>query len=85
LYYDVETDLQTFTLTNFKHSVDVLYRGSVHLEVKEGENIILHAYLPDEKNRQKIIAYSYVTNHSMEVENWEGSTNKLRNNNIVLD
>ena len=75
----------TFTITNFKNEIDVIYRGELVSEFRESDNIILTGYLPNEEDRTKFIAYSYYTNHSMEVENWQGSTGAMRNKDLLVN
>jgi len=45
----------------------VTYTGKNKFEFKEGETILLQAYCPDTNNRDRIIATTYVTKHSMEL------------------
>ena len=83
-FFDSNSGCYTFDITNFKDTVSVLYKGKTQLEFKEGDNIILNAYFTDVKNKSKIVAYSYVANHSMEAENWQGSSGKIREGNNVM-
>ncbi len=76
--FDTTTENYFFTLTNFKDTIDVVYKGQIAIEFKEGENLILTAYRPSDEIKDKIIAFSYQTNHSMEVENWEGANQSFR-------
>ena len=82
--FDPSTGCYFFDITNFKETLSVLYKGKSRIEFKEGDNIVLTAYYTDSNTRQKLIAFSYVNNHSMEVENWQGTSNKLRENNPIL-
>lgn len=50
--------------------------------MKEGENIIATGYFTNSKRRDKIIAHHFMTNHSMEVENWSGNANVLKDNDL---
>lgn len=61
-----------FILTDFSREVQVKYTGSTSLEFKEGEIIVLTAYIPDLRRRTKLVALDYMTKHSLEAENWEG-------------
>ena len=73
------------TITNFKREVDIIYKGELAVELKEGENTIFNAYVPNIKDKEKIVAYSYFTNHSLEVENWEGTAGKVRNQEFLIN
>ena len=73
------------TITNFKKEIDIVYKGELAVELKEGENTIFNAYLPNKNNKSKIVAYSYMTNHSLELENWEGTSGKLRNQEFLIN
>lgn len=53
--------------------MNVVYRGELNFETKEGETVIITGYLPDSNNRSNMIAIEYVTNHGMETEKWESN------------
>ena len=52
--------------------VNVIYRGTLQFETKEGESVVLSGYLPDSNNKTNVIATQYMTNHSLEAEKWDG-------------
>ena len=82
LFYDSNSNVYHFTITNHKDTVDIIYKGHLPLEMKEGENIIATGYFTNSKRRDKIIAHHFMTNHSMEVENWSGNANVLKDNDM---
>lgn len=82
--FDPSTGCYFFDITNFKETISVLYKGKSRIEFKEGDNIVLSAYYTDPDMRNRLVAFSYINNHSMEVENWQGTTNKLRENNPIF-
>jgi hypothetical protein len=51
--------------------VTVFYRGETKFEFKEGETMVLTAYLPDKKDKSKIIGIEYMTKHSMDGSLWQ--------------
>jgi cytochrome c-type biogenesis protein CcmE len=44
-----------FTITDFENDIEVFYRGATKFEFKEGETIILSAFLPDINNKKKVV------------------------------
>ena len=58
-------------LTNLEQEIEVLYRGTLNFETKEGETVVITGYFPDAENRKRMIGTSYMTNHSLEAENWD--------------
>ena len=82
---DARSNNYYFTITNFKQEVDVVFRAAVGAMFKEGDNVVLTAYLPNRDNQHKIIATNVMPNHSMETENWKGNNLAPRNNNIILN
>lgn len=84
-YFNQNTKSFHFTLTNLKQEVDVIYKGEIPYEFKEGENLILTCYVPNIKNKSRIIAHAIATNHSMEVENWEGKNSLLNQKSSTLN
>lgn len=71
LSYNSVSKSWAMMLTNLKHDIEVLYKGSLNFETKEGETIIITGYFPNADDKQRMIATSFMTNHSMEVENWD--------------
>lgn len=49
-----------FILTDFINDIEVFYRGATKFEFKEGETLILNAYMPDKRNKNKVIYLLYV-------------------------
>lgn len=82
--YDLNTKKYYFTITNNKQELDIIYQGIIPPEFKEGENLILTGYIPNINNKKVIISTTFATNHSMEVENWEGKSNQIRDKSILL-
>ena len=56
-YLNPDTNNYHFTLTNYEKEVDVIYKGFLPMELKEGENLIITCYLPNKKNRSRIVAH----------------------------
>jgi len=67
-----------FIMTDFKNELEVLYNGLNKFEFKEGETLIITAYVPDMKYKNRIVCIDYMSKHSMETENWEGPSNQGR-------
>lgn len=84
-HYDANTGAYIFKITNFKDTIDVVYKGKTKLQFKEGDNVVLTGYLPNSDIKNRVIATSYITNHSMEVENWQGSNFNVRESSIILN
>jgi hypothetical protein len=49
-------------------------------EFKEGETIVVTGYCPDKAKKNQIVCVEYQTKHSMEINDWEDSSNKSRKN-----
>ena len=81
--YDTCSNCYRFEITNFKEDISVIFKGVASLELKEGDNVILTGYLPDENDKHLVVATEYNTNHSMEVENWENTLSKKRTDNSI--
>ena len=43
-----------FVLTNFDDDLTVIYKGETKFEFKEGETLVLTAYVPDKKQKKKV-------------------------------
>ena len=63
----------------------MVYRGDNNVMFKEGDNVVITAYLPNEKIKNRIVATAYMPNHSMETENWQGGNLTLKNNDIIVN
>ena len=72
-------------MTNFKDTIDIDYQGPIKSQFKEGDKLVLTAYLPNVKQKSRLVGIDHLTNHSMETENWQGSTFKSRNKSAVFD
>ena len=73
LSYDSYSDSYKFVGTDHQgNGINILYKGELKFETREGETVILTGYLPDVDNRTQMIAVEYLTNHGLEQENWEG-------------
>ena len=83
LRYDPSRNSYQFRLTNFKKEVLVVFKGSSTFELKEGDNLIMTGYMPNESERYKVVATSFKTNHSMEAENWMNGVNMKREGNTI--
>ena len=83
LEYDPSSNCYRFVLTNFKNDISVIFKGIASVELKEGDNVIITGYLPNVENKCKVVATKYNTNHSMEVENWDNTISKQRDNNSI--
>eukprot|EP01016_Furgasonia_blochmanni_P030776 TRINITY_DN3192_c0_g1_i1.p1 TRINITY_DN3192_c0_g1~~TRINITY_DN3192_c0_g1_i1.p1 ORF type:complete len:238 (+),score=26.54 TRINITY_DN3192_c0_g1_i1:54-767(+) len=69
-----------FVVTDYKNEIEVIYSGTAKFEFKEGETIVLTGYVPDTRNRNRIVCVEYMTKHSMQVENWQDQQNISRRN-----
>ena len=75
LHFDSYSKTYRFVGTDHEgNEVNVIYRGKVAFETKEGETVVLVAYLPDAENRVSVVATEYVSNHGMEAEKWESKS-----------
>ena len=83
LEYDSASNCYRFTLTNFKNEISVIFKGIASIELKEGDNVIITGYLPNNDEKCRVVATSYNTNHSMEVENWDNTISKQRSHNSI--
>ena len=83
LEYDPGSNSYRFVLTNFKNEISVIFKGLASIELKEGDNVIVTGYVPDEEDRGRIVATKYSTNHSMEKENWDNTISKQREGNSI--
>lgn len=78
--YNTQKNQYSFTLTNWRNEVDVIYETNVPFEFKEGENLVLNAYQP-RRAKGRLMAKSMVTGHSLEMPKWEGKTSSFLNEN----
>lgn len=82
--YDSYSNTYKFVGTDHKgNGINILYKGDLKFETREGETVILTGYLPDADNRTQMIAVEYMTNHGMEQENWEGNLFMERDVNLI--
>jgi len=73
LSYDSYSNTYKFVGTDHKgNGINILYKGDLKFETREGETVVLTGYLPDADNRTQMIAIEYLTNHALEKENWDG-------------
>ena len=61
-----------------KEEINIIFKGVANFELKEGDNIIVTGHLINNNDKKTIMATSYNTNHSMELENWQDSISKER-------
>ena len=80
LYIDNLTGTCSFVGTDGENEIDVLYRGTVPFECKEGSTIVSSCYFPTSGDKTRVVALDFLTNHSMEVENWSPSVEQEKNN-----
>ena len=71
LTFDQKMGAYRFVLTDFERDTNVVYRGELAFETREGESIIINGYFPDVLERSRLICTDFVVNHSLEVQNWE--------------
>lgn len=48
-----------FSLTDFQNDVEIFYRGATKFEFKEGETMVITAYVPDIKNKNRVTFHWY--------------------------
>ena len=83
LEYVGDINSYLFEITDFQRKVSVIYGGGLRAEFKEGQNLIMTASYQDSRRKDQLVCHSYINNHSMEGENWEGSTSKFKRDVFV--
>ena len=80
LTFDPSMRCYKFTATDFERDMNVIYRGDLAFETREGESLIMSGYFPNVYDRSRMVCFDFLVNHSLEAENWEDKNEVKRDN-----
>ena len=63
-----------FVVTDFKHDIVVLYKGTLPATFREGDMTAVGGFLADHKNPSLFVGTSVAANHDIAPDRWIGET-----------